>query len=95
MITLFDFRVIRPQVIEFYAVDANGDRVLKECILTDYLDDSNPDDLKRFDDIWNKYRDREFAGYNVFLNVTGGKVEQFFFYDRDEKMSDDCQEGKE
>lgn len=95
MITLFNFRSIRPQVIEFYSVDANGDRILKESILTDYLDDSNPDDIKRFDDIWYKYRDREFAGYNAFLNVTGGKVEQFFFYDRDVKMSDDSQEEKE
>lgn len=83
MINLFNFRIIRPQVIEFYAVDANGDRVLKECILTDNFDDSNPDDIKRFDNIWYKYRDREFAGYNVFLNITGGKVEQFFFYDRE------------
>lgn len=82
MINLFDFRSIRPQVVEFYAVDANGDRILKERILTDYFDDSNPDDIKRFNDIRYKYRDREFAGYNVFLNVTGGKVEQFFFYDR-------------
>lgn len=83
MITLLSFRAIQPYQIEFYKIDALKNSVLVDCVNTEDLDISNPDDIKRFDDIWYKYRDREFAGYNVFLNITGGKVEQFFFYDRE------------